>query len=172
MMVRYIYFLCALFIFGCQTDLSSENDLVKGNSNLKISDGVLDLSQFSQEQQKVEREQAAKRREELKAGRVILEVNSKEKITLKSVNLAVFARSVSNKVGEKIYYRNFLSTENNSSCKKFSNKNAAQIFFLENGGPKNDYHNLDVDGDGFACKWDPSIYRKINSLSENIDTDN
>ena len=48
-MVRYIYFLCALFIFGCQTDLSSENDLVKGNSNLKISDGVLDLSQFSQE---------------------------------------------------------------------------------------------------------------------------
>ena len=171
-MVRYIYFLCALFIFGCQTDLSSENDLVKGNSNLKISDGVLDLSQFSQEQQKVEREQAAKRREELKAGRVVLEVNSKEKITLKSVNLAVFARSVSNKVGEKIYYRNFLSTENNSSCKKFSNKNAAQIFFLENGGPKNDYHNLDVDGDGFACKWDPSIYRKINSLSENIDTDN
>ena len=170
-MVRYIYFLCALFIFGCQTDLSSENDIVKGNSNLKISDGVLDLSQFSQEQQKVEREQAAKRREELKAGRVVLEVNSKEKITLKSVNLAVFARSVSNKVGEKIYYRNFLSTENNSSCKKFSNKNAAQIFFLENGGPKNDYHNLDVDGDGFACKWDPSIYRKINSLIENKDTD-
>ena len=170
-MVRYIYFLCAFFIFGCQTDLSSESDLVKGNSNLKISDGVLDLSQFSQEQQKVEREQAAKRREELKAGRVVLEVNSKEKITLKSVNLAVFARSVSNKVGEKIYYRNFLSTENNSSCKKFSNKNAAQIFFLENGGPKNDYHNLDVDGDGFACKWDPSIYRKINSLSENKDTD-
>ena len=170
-MVRYIYFLCALFIFGCQTDLSSENDLVKGNSNLKISDGVLDLSQFSQEQQKVEREQAAKRREELKAGRVVLEVNSKEKITLKSVNLAVFARSVSNKVGEKIYYRNFLSTENNLSCKKFSNKNAAQIFFLENGGPKNDYHNLDIDGDGFACKWNPSIYRKINSLSENKNTD-
>ena len=170
-MVRYIYFLCAFFIFGCQTDLSSENDIVKGNSNLKISDGVLDLSQFSQEQQKVEREQAAKRREELKAGRVVLEVNSKEKITLKSVNLAVFARSVSNKVGEKIYYRNFLSAENNSSCKKFSNKNVAQIFFLENGGPKNDYHNLDVDGDGFACKWDPSIYRKINSLIENIDTD-
>ncbi len=171
MMVRYIYFLFALLIFGCQTDLSSENEVVEGNSNLKISDGVLDLSQFSQEQQKVEREQAAKRREELKAGRVILEINSKEKIRIKSINLAVFARSVSNKVGEKIYYRNFLSTANNLSCKKFSNKNAAQIFFLENGGPKNDYHNLDADGDGFACKWDPSIYRKINSLSENKDTD-
>ena len=69
-----------------------------------------------------------------------------------------------------IYYRNFLSNENNSNCKKFSNKNAAQIFFLENGGPKNDYHNIDVDGDGFACKWDPSIYRKINSVSKSKDT--
>ena len=169
-MVRSIYFLCALVIFGCQTDLSSDNELVKGNSNLKIGDGVLDLSQFSQEQQKVEREQASKRRDELKAGRVVLEINSKEKIRIKSINLAVFARSVSNNVGEKIYYRNLLKTDNNLSCKKFSNKNAAQIFFLENGGPKNDYHNLDVDGDGFACKWDPSIYRKINSLIENKDT--
>ena len=170
-MVRFIYFLCALLIFGCQTELSGENEIVKGSSNLKISDGVLDLSQFSQEQQKVDREQAAKRLEELKEGRVVLEVNSKEKIRIKSINLAVFARSVSNNIGEKIYYRNFLSNENNSNCKRFSNKNAAQIFFLENGGPKNDYHNIDVDGDGFACKWDPSIYRKINSLIENIDTD-
>ena len=169
-MVRFIYFLCALVIFGCQTDLSSDNELVKGNSNLKIGDGVLDLSQFSQEQQKVEREEAAKRRDELKAGRVVLEINSKEKIRIKSINLAVFARSVSNKVGEKIYYRDLFSTDNNLSCKKFSNKNAAQIFFLENGGPKNDYHNIDVDGDGFACKWDPSIYRKINSVSESKDT--
>ena len=169
-MVRFIYFLCALLIFGCQTELSGENEIVKGSSNLKISDGVLDLSQFSQEQQKVDREQAAKRREELKEGRVVLEVNSKEKIRIKSINLAVFARSVSNNIGEKIYYRNFLSNENNSNCKKFSNKNAAQIFFLENGGPKNDYHNIDVDGDGFACKWDPSIYRKINSVSKSKDT--
>ena len=171
-MVRYIYFLCALLIFGCQTELSGENEIVRGSSNLKISDGVLDLSQFSQEQQKVDREQAAKRREELKEGRVVLEFNSKEKISVKSINLAVFARSVSNNIGEKIYYRNFLSNENNSNCKKFSNKNAAQIFFLKNGGPENDYHNIDVDGDGFACKWDPSIYRKINSDSKNKDTNN
>ena len=171
-MVRYIYFLCALFIFGCQTDLSSENDLVKGNSNLKISDGVLDLSQFSQEQQKVEREQAAKRREELKAGRVVLEPNRKEKIKHQSVNLAVFARSVSNKLGEKIYYRNYMGSGAASGCKKFSNKNAAQIFFLENGGPKNDFHNIDADGDGFACKWDPAIYRKIERINEDNELKN
>ena len=171
-MVKNILFLCALLLFGCQTDFPSESEIVEGNSDLKISDGVLDLSQFSQEQQKVEREQAAKRREELKEGRVILEVNSKEKIRTMSVNLAVFARSVSNNVGEKVYYRNFLGIENSSGCKKFSDKNAAQIFFLKNGGPKNDFHNIDVDGDGFACKWDPEIYRKIERINEDNEPKN
>ena len=166
-MARFVYFLSALLLIGCQTDLSSEDQLVKGNSDLKTSDGVLDLSQFSQEQQKVEREQAAKQREELKEGRVVLEANTKEKIATKSVNLAIFARSVSNNVGEKIYFRNFISTDVDSGCKKFLNKNTAQIFFLENGGPKNDFYNVDADGDGFACKWDPAIYRKIKRLSEN-----
>ena len=166
-MVRHIYFLCTLLLFiGCQTDMSIENEVVRGNSDLKISDGVLDLSQFSQEQQKLERERAAKRREELKAGRVVLENNGREKIGARPLNLAVFARSVSNRIGEKIYFRNFLGNDVNSSCEKFSNENAAQIFFLENGGPKNDYHNIDVDGDGFACKWNPDIYRKIDSINK------
>ncbi len=165
-MARLIYFLCVFLLFGCQTDISSEDQIVKGTSDLKTSDGILDLSQFSQEQQKVEREQAAERREELKAGRVVLEATQKEKIVTKSVNLAVFARSVSNKLGEKIYYRNFISSNAGLGCKKFSNKNDAQIFFLENGGPKNDFHNIDPDGDGFACNWDPAIYRKIERLNE------
>ena len=171
-MARLIYFLCVLLLFGCQTDISSKDQVVEGNSDLKTSDGILDLSQFSQEQQKVEREQAAKRREELKAGRVVLEANRKEKIATESVNLAVFARSVSNKLGEKIYYRNFISSNAGSGCKKFSNKNAAQIFFLENGGPKNDFHNMDDDGDGFACKWDPAIYRKIERINKDNEPKN
>ena len=171
-MARLIYFLCILLFSGCQTDISSEDQVVKGNSDLKTSDGVLDLSQFSQEQQKVEREQAAKRREELKAGRVVLEETHKEKIKSRSVNLAVFARSVSNKLGEKIYYRNFISSSIGSGCKKFSNRNAAQIFFLENGGPINDFHDMDVDGDGFACNWDPAIYRKIERINKDNEPKN
>ena len=171
-MTRLIYFFCVLLLFACQTDISSKDQVVEGNSDLKTRDGILDLSQFSQEQQKVEREQAAKRREELREGRVVLEASRKEKIATKSVNLAVFARSVSNELGEKIYYRNFISSDAGSGCKKFINKNAAQIFFLENGGPKNDFHNMDVDGDGFACKWDPAIYRKIERLSEDNELNN
>ena len=171
-MARLLYFLFILLLFGCQTDISSKDQVVEGNSDLKTSDGILDLSQFSQEQQKVEREQAAKRREELKAGRVVLEATRKEKVVTKSVNLAVFARSVSNKLGEKIYYRNFISSGAGSGCKKFSNKNAAQIFFLENGGPKNDFYNIDTDGDGFACKWDPAIYRKFERINEDNESKN
>ena len=171
-MLKYIFFLNFLLLFGCQTDISNKNEVVKGNTNLKTGDGVLDLSQFSQEQQKIEREKAAKRREELKAGRVILEADDSEKIRTTSVNLAVFARSVSNKVGEKIYYRRFLGIDANPGCKKFSNKNEAQIFFLKNGGPKNDFHNIDEDGDGFACEWDPAIYRKIKLNSETIHQNN
>ena len=165
-MFRYIFFLNFLFLLSCQTYSSNENEVVEGNTSLKTSDGVLDLSLFSQEQQKIEREQAAKRLEELKAGRVILEADDNENIRMKSVNLAVFARSVSNKVGEKLYYRNFLGIDTNPGCKKFSNKNEAQIFFLKNGGPENDFHNIDIDGDGFACNWDPAIYRKIKLSSE------
>ena len=88
-MAKLIYLFCAFLIVGCQTDLSGEVQVVKGNSDLKTSDGILDLSQFSQEQQKVEREQAAKKREQLKAGRVVLEADSKVKIAANSVNLAV-----------------------------------------------------------------------------------
>ena len=120
-MFKYIFFFKFLLLFGCQTNISSENEVVKGNTSLKTSDGVLDLSQFSQEQQKIEREQAAKKLEELKAGRVILESDDSEKIRTTSVNLAVFARSVSNKVGEKIYYRSFLGIDANPGCKKFAN---------------------------------------------------
>ena len=96
----------------------------------------------------------------------------KEKIKRHSVNLAVFARSVSNKLGEKIYYRNFIVSDAGSGCKKFSDQNAAQIFFLENGGPKIDFHNIDVDGDGFACKWDPAIYRKIERINKDNEPKN
>ena len=73
------FFLCPVFLSGCQTqDLNDPNKL-EGNAELKVGDGTLDLSQFSLEQQKKEREEAAKKRIELKEKRVILELEDKEK---------------------------------------------------------------------------------------------
>lgn len=38
-------------------------------------------------------------------------------------------------------------------CSDFASGASAQRFFLSNGGPRIDRHNLDGDGDGLACEW-------------------
>lgn len=37
-------------------------------------------------------------------------------------------------------------------CGDFSSQNEAQEFFEEQGGPNEDFHNLDRDGDGIVCE--------------------
>lgn len=37
-------------------------------------------------------------------------------------------------------------------CGDFSSQAEAQEFFEESGGPDDDYHNLDRDGDGVVCE--------------------
>jgi endonuclease YncB( thermonuclease family) len=43
-------------------------------------------------------------------------------------------------------------------CGDFGSQRAAQIFFLDNGGPDSDPHRLDADGDGVACESNPAPY--------------
>ena len=40
-------------------------------------------------------------------------------------------------------------------CSDFATQAAAQRFFLDHGGPNNDPHRLDADGDGIACESNP-----------------
>jgi hypothetical protein len=44
-------------------------------------------------------------------------------------------------------------------CSDFSNGAVAQRFFLASGGPNNDPHRLDADGDGLACEWGTEVRR-------------
>ena len=37
-------------------------------------------------------------------------------------------------------------------CSDFSSQSEAQEFFEEQGGPDEDFHNLDRDGDGVVCE--------------------
>ena len=37
-------------------------------------------------------------------------------------------------------------------CADFSSQREAQEFFEEQGGPDEDFHNLDRDGDGVVCE--------------------
>ncbi len=77
-------------------------------------------------------------------------------------NLMAYALSVTHQPGTEVYRRlnpmRWSSWQNN--CLRFRNQDAAQRAFLEAGGPDRDRDNLDPDGDGFACWWDPTPLRQ------------
>lgn len=75
------------------------------------------------------------------------------------VNLAAYAVNQTNQVGNKIYIRHGGGTTN---CFRYSrDPDEGQRVFLAAGGPRLDPHNLDPDGDGYACKWTPDAYRRL-----------
>ena len=75
-------------------------------------------------------------------------------------NIVAYAIKTSNPLGEPLYSRPFKS-QNRSlrSCAKYVSDAAAQEAFLKTGGPERDRYGLDPDGDGFACRWDPTPFR-------------
>lgn len=122
-------------------------------------DGSIDLNQFSLDQQIVDRNEAARVLAEARANRVIIEPGQLP-TAVADVNIAAFARETTNLVGERQHRRPVIRTRS-SECRKFSAADDAQRYFLANGGPQEDPLNLDGDGDGFACSWDPTIYRQL-----------
>ncbi len=50
---------------------------------------------------------------------------------------------------------------NSKNCSDFGGSASAQKFFLANGGPISDPHDLDRDGDGLACEWGIDISRVV-----------
>jgi hypothetical protein len=74
-----------------------------------------------------------------------------------------FAVATSHPVGQKVYRRSPFTDKSAKGCGKFTSGEAAQDAFLKAGGPKRDKLGLDPDGDGYACRWDPSVYRVARS---------
>lgn len=71
-----------------------------------------------------------------------------------------FAVATNHPIGSKVYGRSpFGSGKYAAACAKFTSGEAAQDAFLKAGGPKRDKLGVDPDGDGYACRWDPTIYR-------------
>lgn len=76
-------------------------------------------------------------------------------------NIVAYALSTQNRVGEAIYRRPAVNLQNHSrNCGQFVSDDLAQEEFLRRGGPQRDPLNLDPDGDGFACWWDPEPFRR------------
>lgn len=79
-------------------------------------------------------------------------------------NIVAYALSVTNRVGEPVWRRSALALANHErSCAAYASPDLAQQDFLRRGGPQRDPKNLDPDGDGFACRWDPTPFQRARA---------
>lgn len=77
-------------------------------------------------------------------------------------NIIEYALSAPNRLGESIYKRSGVALANHErACARYATPEDAQKAFLKAGGPQRDSKNLDPDGDGFACFWDPTPFQKV-----------
>lgn len=76
-------------------------------------------------------------------------------------NIVAFALQTRHARGTKVYRRSFTrAAKTQRACAAFRSADQAQIDFLSRGGPERDRAGMDPDGDGFACSWDPTSYRR------------
>ncbi|MEL6914201.1 MAG: hypothetical protein AAFP13_06835 [Pseudomonadota bacterium] len=80
-------------------------------------------------------------------------------------NIVEYALRTTNAVGQSIYRRSGFANETRHlrACSEFASPDLAQQAFLSAGGPDRDRRNLDPDGDGFACQWDPRPFRVVGN---------
>ena len=154
-------FLCFLFIFGsCQNiEMNTHNQV---DTKLSSDNGQLDLSRSTLEQQNIEKAEAKESLLDAREKRIVILSNPEETLSHNSkINIAVYARQTTNLIGERLYNRVKVKTKKVDPCLRFKSAEDAQRFFLSKNGPNKDHWNLDQDGDGFACSWNPEQYRKI-----------
>lgn len=78
---------------------------------------------------------------------------------VEGVNIALYAQQSTNPVGQRVYRRN--AGIGMGGCGRYRSADDAQRAFLAAGGPQADPLGLDPDGDGFACRWDPTPFRQL-----------
>ena len=76
-------------------------------------------------------------------------------------NIVQYALQTGNPVGVQAYRRGnpLRNSQHERSCARYASQDLAQEDFLRRGGPDRDPRSLDPDGDGFACRWDPTPFR-------------
>ncbi len=81
------------------------------------------------------------------------------------INLAKYALSQTNPVGQKAYSRSILTGRRaEKKCAAYASADDAQLDFLRSGGPQSDRRGIDPDGDGYACGWSPEVFRSMVGL--------
>jgi len=136
---------------------------VPGDAGINPNDDSINLNLTSQEVQVRQREVAARQREAARQQLVIVAPEPVPQQDL-TANVVRFARETTHPVGTKMYNRPAFRDRRqaNRVCARFANADEAQRQFLSNGGPVLDRFNIDPDGDGFACGFNPDTYRRMN----------
>lgn len=137
------------------SDITAVPGLNSADGSIANNPNSITLSDYTQDQQKIDRERYAAEIDAIAAQRE--EITSVTVPEVGTVNPAKYARSSTNAVGVGIFTRN----GKRGNCRRYSSSYEAQRAFLRAGGPTNDTLGLDPDGDGFACKFDPTSYRSF-----------
>lgn len=115
--------------------------------------------------------EAVKARETIESDKARIEANRAQYVVIQpgslptrpgdaGPNIVEFALATTNPVGVALYDRGGIAlTSFEKACLKYTSPDQAQEAFLASGGPDRDRKNLDPDGDGFACSWDPTAFR-------------
>lgn len=77
-------------------------------------------------------------------------------------NVVAYALSTRHAVGTKLHRRGPFGGQArfDRNCGRYASPDLAQEAFLEAGGPERDRLRIDPDGDGYACGWTPTPYRR------------
>jgi hypothetical protein len=126
-----------------------------------LDDDRLNLNEYTLEQQRVDAAIAERQLAEARRQLVVVQPDATVPQATQGVNIALFAQQTTHAVGERRYSRQALAFGSRGNCRRFSTPDDAQRFFLANGGPERDPHNLDPEGDGFACGWNPEPFRRL-----------
>jgi hypothetical protein len=126
-----------------------------------IDDDRLNLMQWTLEQQKIDAAVAERELAEARSQLVVVQPGPLPN-RVEGVNIALYAQQTTNAVGERRYDRGMgAQVSGLGNCGRFRDQDAAQRAFLAGGGPEADRYGIDPDGDGFACRWDPTPYRQL-----------
>lgn len=77
-------------------------------------------------------------------------------------NIVAYALATKHPVGTLVYRRVGINKTSKfeRNCAEYASPDLAQVEFLKRGGPERDRLGLDPDGDGYACGWNPTPFRK------------
>ena len=126
-----------------------------------LDDDRINLMQWTLEQQKIDAAIAERDLAEARSNLVVVQPGPLPPRP-EGANVALFANQTTNAIGESIYPRSVGARVGGvGNCGRFRDADAAQRAFLSGGGPERDRYGIDPDGDGFACKWDPTPYRAL-----------